>query len=305
MYIDPKLYAPSLITIHASSALNTFFNFRLPAPAVVPIVLLLISFPIGKFLAFVLPIKKYHLRLPYISPRFVSTSLPPWIIRIIRPLTFRRAFEFSLNPGPWNIKEHVLVFIMANVAAGPPYALNAIVVSEMFYDIQFGYWFALVLVLATQLTGFGLAGLCRRFLVWPASMVWPQNLVACTLLNTLHAEDEDDGIGISPASASGTGKGITRYRFYLIVTVASFFFFLLPGKQCFPFFACSVESDGSANLLVDRLPFRSTFCLLVCLLGSAIQRTCQPAVRYTFGFRNECAHVRLVPNKLDWESSHG
>jgi hypothetical protein len=38
------------------------------------------------------------------------------------------------------------------------------------------------------LAGFGLAGLCRRFLVWPASMVWPQNLVACTLLNTLHAE---------------------------------------------------------------------------------------------------------------------
>jgi hypothetical protein len=132
---------------------------------------------------------------------------------------------------------------MANVAAGPPYALNAIVVSEVFYDIDFGYWFALVLVLATQLTGFGLAGLCRRFLVWPASMVWPQNLVACTLLNTLHAEDEDDGIGISPASGSGSGKGITRYRFYLIVTVASFFFFLLPGKQCSNLFLCVRERE--------------------------------------------------------------
>ncbi|EKM81282.1 hypothetical protein AGABI1DRAFT_119764 [Agaricus bisporus var. burnettii JB137-S8] len=249
-----RMWFVGLTLCLTSTALNTFFNFRLPAPAVVPIVLLLISFPIGKFLAFVLPIKKYHLRLPYISPRFVSTSLPPWIIRIIRPLTFRRAFEFSLNPGPWNIKEHVLVFIMANVAAGPPYALNAIVVSEMFYDIQFGYWFALVLVLATQLTGFGLAGLCRRFLVWPASMVWPQNLVACTLLNTLHAEDEDDGIGISPASASGTGKGITRYRFYLIVTVASFFFFLLPG---YLFEALSVFSfvcwAAPSNVPVNQL----------------------------------------------------
>lgn len=123
---------------------------------------------------------------------------------------------------------------MANVAVSPPYALNAIVVSEIFYEIELGYWFAVVLVLATQLTGFGLAGLCRRFLVWPASMVWPQNLVACTLLNTLHAEDEDDGIGMSLAGG-GSGKGMSRYRFFMIVMVATFFFFFLPGRLSFRF----------------------------------------------------------------------
>jgi hypothetical protein len=102
---------------------------------------------------------------------------------------------------------------------GPPYALNAIVVSEVFYKISAGYWFNLVLVLATQLTGFGLAGMCRRFLVWPASMVWPQNLVACTLLNTLHAEDDD-----------GTG-GITRYKYFMILLTGAFGFFFFPGEQ--------------------------------------------------------------------------
>jgi OPT family oligopeptide transporter len=101
---------------------------------------------------------------------------------------------------------------------GPPYALNAIVVSEVFYKISAGYWFNLVLVLATQLTGFGLAGMCRRFLVWPASMVWPQNLVACTLLNTLHAEDDD-----------GTG-GITRYKYFMILLTGAFGFFFFPGE---------------------------------------------------------------------------
>lgn len=116
---------------------------------------------------------------------------------------------------------------MANVAVNSPYALNAVVVSEVFYDLDLGYWFAVVFVLATQLTGFGLAGLCRRFLVWPASMVWPQNLVACTLLNTLHAEDEDDGIGMAGTSS---GKGMSRYRFFMIVTIGSFFWFFFPGK---------------------------------------------------------------------------
>jgi OPT family oligopeptide transporter len=175
--------------------MNVFFNFRSPAPLLVPLVLLLMSYPLGKLLAFTLPITPYR--------------LPP----------FLGSLEISLNPGPWNIKEHVLVFIMANVAVSPPYAMNAIVVMENFYNIKMDYWFNLVLVLGTQLTGFGLAGLCRRFLVWPASMVWPQNLVSCALLNTLHAEDDE-----------GTG-GIWRYKFFMIVTASSFFFFFLPGKH--------------------------------------------------------------------------
>jgi hypothetical protein len=119
---------------------------------------------------------------------------------------------------------------MANVAVGNPYALNAIVVSQVHYGIVIGYWFSLTLVLATQLTGFGLAGLCRRFLVWPASMVWPQNLVACTLLNTLHAEDEDDGIGMYGGVPGNGTKGMTRFKFFLITMSASFFFFFLPGE---------------------------------------------------------------------------
>ena len=78
--------------------------------------------------------------------------------------------------------------------------------------------FNIVLTLATQFTGFGLAGICRRFLVWPASLIWPLNLVVCTLLNTLHAEDESMGVG-----------GITRYRFFMIASFGSFFWYFLPG----------------------------------------------------------------------------
>lgn len=189
-----RMWFIGLSLLVVSSALNVFFNFRYPAPTIYPTTLLLISYPIGKFLAFSLPITTYRL------PRFLGS------------------IEFSLNPGPWNIKEHVLVYIMANVAVGSPYALNAIVVSELFYGIRRGFWFNTVLVLATQLTGFGLAGLCRQFLVLPASMVWPANLVTCTLLNTLHAE-EDEGTG-----------GLTRFRFFIYVLSGSFFFFFLPGE---------------------------------------------------------------------------
>ena len=99
-----------------------------------------------------------------------------------------------------------------------------------------------MLVLATQLTGFGLVGFCRRFLIWPASMVWPQNLVVCTLLNMLHGRDDEDvhqdGASGAEEGRDGHGMGMlrrwskrpmTRYRYFIIVFIGSFLFFFLPG----------------------------------------------------------------------------
>ena len=179
----------------------------------------------GKFLAFTLPIRTFR--------------LPRWL----------GGYECSLNPGPWNIKEHALVYIMANVSIGVPTALNAVVVAEIYYKVKLGYGFNAMIILTTQLTGFSLAGLCRRYLVWPASMVWPQNLIVCTLLNTLHAEEEE---------ARG---GITRFRFFCYVAVGAFFWFFLPGAL-YPLLAAS----QSANCH-HRIPLYRALRLLVHLLG--------------------------------------
>ena len=37
------------------------------------------------------------------------------------------------------MREHVLVYIMANVAVGNLYTLNTIVVAEVFYNIRYGF----------------------------------------------------------------------------------------------------------------------------------------------------------------------
>ncbi|KAF8321391.1 oligopeptide transporter [Cantharellus anzutake] len=192
------------LCVVAASA-NTFFNFRFPAQFIAPTVLLLIAHPCGKFLAYSMPINVYTLRLPL------------WLNR----------YEINLNPGPFNIKEHVLIYIMTNVSVFPAYAMNAVVVADLYYGIRRGFGFNILVVLGNQLAGFGIAGICRRFLVWPASLIWPQNLVACTLLNTLHAEDEEQS------------QGMTRYRFFLYVSIVAFFYVFLPG---FLFQALSVFS---------------------------------------------------------------
>ena len=211
-----------------------------------PLVLLLISYPFGKFLAIVLPERQCSLPLPYLPAGLFPGSLGRVGNGLVFSLTCPRSLNFSFNPGPWNIKEHVLVYVMANVSIGSPYALNAIVVSEVFYGLQLGYWFSLTLVLATQLTGFGLAGLCRRFLVWPASMVWPQNLVGCALLNTLHSNETDDGIGMFGGNAEKEGRGMSRYRFFMIMTMASFVWYFLPGKS-----STSIQEENFNKTLQD------------------------------------------------------
>ena len=220
------------------SSFNVFFNFRDPAPYISPIVLLLVSHPMGKFLAFSLPNTCYRIPLPYL-PSCIPSTLPTPLAQLIQPIIRPQAFEFLLNPGPWNIKEHVLVCIMANVALWTPSTINAIVTSQMYYGLTRDYWFQLVLVLSTQLTGFGLAGLCRIFLVWPASMVWPQNLAFCMFLNTLHDKDNQEAPHGGTSGTEGRGgvgmlgrwsmRPMTRYRHFTIVFIASFLFFFLPG----------------------------------------------------------------------------
>jgi hypothetical protein len=44
-------------------------------------------------------------------------------------------FSFQLNPGPFTIKEHTLIVVMANVGAGyPPYAVGLILVQMIKYS---------------------------------------------------------------------------------------------------------------------------------------------------------------------------
>jgi len=188
-----RMWFLGLTLVFLSVSLNTFFNFRYPSPWLAPSLALLIAYPFGKALAFILPTRTW------VFPRILGGG------------------EFTLNPGPFNVKEHVLIYMMAGVAVYPSYVMNVIVVAEMYYGLSFDPGFEILLILATLLTGFGLAGLCRALLVKPASMIWPQNLVSSTLLNALHAEDEDRSTGIS------------RYRFFIYVMTGTFLWTFLPG----------------------------------------------------------------------------
>ena len=160
---------------------------------------------------------------------------------------FGRAF--SLNPGPFNIKEHTLIVVMANVnvAGGVAYATDTITAQIGFYNQDFGWGFDLLLCLSTQMIGYGLAGIFRKILVWPAAMIWPNALINTSLLHGLHDHSKTD-----PSKTSGWT--ISRYKYFLIIFVSSFTWYWFPGFLA-PFLSVFAVAVWIApnNVVVNQL----------------------------------------------------
>lgn len=173
------------------------FSLRQPTIAIGNLVAQITSYPIGVFLAKILPTHQFN--------------------------TF--GHKWSFNPGPFNKKEHTLIVVMANIsfAGGAAYSTFAIEAMRGFYKINFGFGFAILLTMATQITGIALAGLYRKFLVTPASIMYPSVLPNCALFNTLH----DDRQKSDPAATNGWV--ISRFRFYFYVLAGGFIWYWFPG----------------------------------------------------------------------------
>lgn len=90
------------------------------------------------------------------------------------------------NPGPFNIKEHVAAQIMANTASGAALACFVFAADSLFYDITVNAGSAIFCLLASQLIGYGFAGMFRGFLVYPTVMLYPINLIYSNLFDVLH-----------------------------------------------------------------------------------------------------------------------
>ncbi|KIY48809.1 small oligopeptide transporter [Fistulina hepatica ATCC 64428] len=178
-----------LIFAGVVSGLNQLFYFRYPSVQITAgMVTQLISFPMGRALAII---------------------MPHWKI-----------FGQPLNPGPFSVKEHVLVTIMSTVGAGSAYAMDVIAVQRLYYHQVYNFSYQWFLIMSTQLIGFSIGGICRRFLVQPPSMIWPSNLVTCALFNTLHSQQY---------TGMGERGGISRGRLFCCVFAASALWYYVPG----------------------------------------------------------------------------
>ena len=61
-----------------------------------------------------------------------------------------KRWEFTLNPGTFNIKEHVLITIFANAGAGTVFAIHIVTAVKVFYKKHITFFVSLLLVITTQ-----------------------------------------------------------------------------------------------------------------------------------------------------------
>lgn len=106
--------------------LNRFFGYRTNQITISAISAQILVLPLGKLM---------------------HKSLPAQVIRI--PLT---KWSFTLNPGPFNLKEHVLITIFANCGASPVYAVYIITIVKAFYGMPLHPVAALLLAQTTQVS---------------------------------------------------------------------------------------------------------------------------------------------------------
>ncbi|KAG0247617.1 hypothetical protein BG011_001172, partial [Mortierella polycephala] len=165
-----RYYVMGVLFSLVLSFFNQFFWFRTHPMMISTLVIQLLSYPFGKLMA-----------------RFLPYGI--------------------LNPGPFSIKEHVLVALTANCAGGTAYAVDITVIQKVWYKEDFGFLANFLLILCTQMVGYGMAGVLRRYLVYPAAMIWPANLVQVALFNTLHKDEE-----LAPGQWS-------RFKFFLVATL--------------------------------------------------------------------------------------
>ncbi|OAV87642.1 OPT family small oligopeptide transporter [Puccinia triticina 1-1 BBBD Race 1] len=164
----------------------------------------------------------------YAAGKLMAATLPAWNIQLPNPFGFistsrtnRWLFEVSLNPGDFSVKEHMLIGVLAGCASSAAYAGDIVAVQDLYYHQDMGHFGALLLILSTQLLGFGLSGLTYSILIRPTAMVWPSSLVVVTLYNTLHA------VGDGTQESRDFTKA--RMRFFTMIFIMIFVYQFLPS----------------------------------------------------------------------------
>lgn len=112
---------------------------------------------------------------------WLARILPAWTVRI--PGT-PMSWEFSLNPGPWSIKEHVLVTVTAASGATGNQGASAIAIADLYYGQKVHPAAAIFFMWAIDATGYSLAAIARQLLLYEPSYPWFYALCQSALFET-------------------------------------------------------------------------------------------------------------------------
>lgn len=211
----PRMWALSLTCALLGSATNLFFSLRYPSVAITPVIALVIVHPLGRLWDTLLKYDGDPTATFEDGNRVMPVKLQDGLSN--RPTKTR--LRLWLSQGNWNGKEHACVYISSNVSFGFAFATDVIVEQSKFYHQNLSIIYQLLLTISTQILGYSFAGLTRRYLVRPPSMIWPGTLMSTAMFTTMHSSE----------NTLANGWNISRWRFFLYAWSAAFAWYFLPG----------------------------------------------------------------------------
>ncbi|RKL44289.1 Sexual differentiation process protein isp4 [Fusarium proliferatum] len=171
------------------SGVNTLYTLRFPSISLSQSAIQFLAYPVGKAWEY---------------------AIPDWGFTLFGK-------RHSLNPGPFNHKENMLIYILANLSFLTRLSADVLTEQRVFYGLKAGWGFEILATLTSILFGFALSGLTRSVVVEPKSLVWPGVLGNTALNAALH----------TPRKEVIVGK-ISRYHFFILAFVASFCWYWFP-----------------------------------------------------------------------------
>ncbi|CAK7563528.1 MAG: hypothetical protein SEPTF4163_001397 [Sporothrix epigloea] len=256
-----RAWTIGLVLCTVGSGVNMLFSLRNPSVSVNTYVIQLVAYPIGLLWDIIFPDRVWNVF----------------------------GVKFNLKPGKFNFKEHVIIVVMSNAAygGGALYATDVIIAQQVWYKQYLGWGWQILFGITTLCTGYGLAGLSRRFLVWPAAMIWPSDLVNAALFYTLHDHSPSD-----PEKTNGWSIG--RYRWFLYLFSGAFVYYWFPGWifQGLSYF-CWITWIAPNNKVVNQIfggfsgyglfPLSFDWTLISGYLGSPLISPFYAIANTTFG----------------------
>ncbi|RCK58967.1 Oligopeptide transporter 2 [Candida viswanathii] len=190
-----RVYLIGIFWTAIGAVINQFFSERRPAISLAMSVVQVFLYPSGLICEWV---------------------LPKWKFKVWR-------YTIDLNTGPYTYKEQMLATIFCSVTGGSTsyVAWNILMQkSDRFYNNEWVDWgYEVLLILSTNFLGVGLAGIMRKFAVYPVKAVWPTILPSLALNKTLLTPGKKENIN---------GWKISSYKFFFITFAASFVYFWVP-----------------------------------------------------------------------------
>ncbi|KAI0179268.1 OPT superfamily oligopeptide transporter [Hypoxylon sp. FL1284] len=193
--------------------------------------------------------------------QIASNYVGLWLARVLPSRQVRIPFTsrtFSLNPGPWSVKEHVLVTVTAASGATSNLAITPIALSELYFDQHIHPAAAIFFMWSIDAIGYAFAAIARQVLLYEPAYPWFQALCQTALFETQSKQNKNP----TPAARKQIRVfwwvllGITLWQFlpeyaFPMLNSLAFLCWVAPHNRIANFIGSGLGGMGFLNLTFD------------------------------------------------------